>query len=50
MDGPNPRTKGESKAIQSKSHLEAYIYALTKNGKGEKLIYLAPKLYLLNLG
>ena len=36
MDGPNPRTNGESKAIQSKSHTEAYTYTLTKRGKGEK--------------
>ena len=36
MDGPNPRANGESKAIQTKSHLEAYAYTLTKKGKGEK--------------
>ena len=24
MDGPNPRTNGENKAIQTKSHPEAY--------------------------
>ena len=36
MDGPNPRTNGESKAIQTKSHTEAYTYTLTKKGKGGK--------------
>ena len=36
MDGQNPRTNGESKAIQTKSHTEAYTYTLTKRGKGEK--------------
>ena len=49
-DVPNPRTNGESKAIQTKSHPEAYTYTLTKKGKGEKLIYPAPKVHLLNLG
>ena len=29
MDGPNPRANGESKAIQTKSHLEAYAYTRT---------------------
>ena len=50
MDGQNPRTNGESKAIQTKSHTEAYTYKLTKREKGEKIIYLAPKVHLLNLG
>ena len=50
MDGQNPRTNGESKAIQIKSHTEAYTYTLTKRGKGEKIIYLVPKVHLLNLG
>ena len=50
MYGPNPRTNGESKAIQTISHPEAYTYTLTKKGKGEKLIYPAPKVHLLNLG
>ena len=36
MDGPNPKTNGESKAIQTKPHTEAYTYTLTKRGKGEK--------------
>ena len=47
MDGPNPRTNGESKAIQTKSPPEAYTYTLTKKGK---LIYPAPRVHLLNLG
>ena len=50
MYGPNPRTNGESKAIQTKFHTEAYTYTLTKRGKGEKIIYLTPKDHLLNLG
>ena len=50
MNGQDPRTNGESKAIQTKSHTEAYTYTLTKRGKGEKIIYLAPKVHLLNLG
>ena len=50
MDGHNTRTKGESKAIQTKSHREAYTYTLTERGKGEKIIYLAPNVHLLNLG
>ena len=50
MDGQNPRTNGESKVIQTKSNTEPYTYTLTKRGKGEKIIYLAPKVHLLNLG
>ena len=50
MDGQNPRTNGESKAIQTESHTEAYTYTPTKRGKWEKIIYLAPKVHLLNLG
>ena len=50
MDRENSRTIGESKAIQTKSHTEAYTYTLTKRGKGEKIIYLAHKVHLLNLG
>ena len=49
-DGPNPRTNRENKAIQRKSHTKEYTYTLTKRGKGEKIIYPAPKLHLLNLG
>ena len=50
MDGPNPSTNGENKARQTKSHPEAYTYTLTKRGKGEKLIYPALKVPLLNFG
>ena len=49
MDRQNPRTNGESKAVQTKSHTEADTYRLTKRRKGDK-IYLAPKVHLLNLG
>ena len=49
MDRQTPRTNGISKAIQTKSHKEAYTYTLTKRGKGKK-IYPAPKVHLLNLG
>ena len=38
-DRQNPRTNGKSKAIQTKSHTEAYAYTLTKREKGEKNIY-----------
>ena len=37
-DRQNPRTNGKSKAIQTKSHREAYTYTLIKRGKG-KIIY-----------
>ena len=50
MDILNPVRNGENKAIQTKSHPETYTYTLTKKGKGEKLIYPAPKVHLLNLG
>ena len=36
----NPRTIGKSKAIQTKSHKEAYRYTLAKREKGKKYIYL----------
>ena len=49
MDGQNLRTNGEIKAIQEKSQTEAYTYS-QKEEKGKKIIYLAPKVYLLNLG
>ena len=50
-DRQNPRTNGKSKAIQTKSHTEAYTCTLTKREKGKKYIYiLAPKVHLLNLG
>ena len=35
-----PRTNGKSKAIQTKSHKEAYTYTLTKREKGKIYIYL----------
>ena len=38
-DRQNPRTNGKSKAIQTKSHLEAFTYILTKREKGGKKIY-----------
>ena len=44
MDRQNPRTNGKSKAIQTKSHTEAYIYTLRKREKGKKkYISLLPK-------
>ena len=50
-DRQNPRTNGKSKAIQTKSHTEAYTFTLTKREKGKKYIYIfAPKVHLLNLG
>ena len=36
-DRENPKTNGKSKAIQTKSHTEAYTYTLTKREKGEKI-------------
>ena len=51
MDRQNPRTNGKSRAIQTKSHTEAYTYTLRKREKGEKNVYIvAPKVHLLNLG
>ena len=35
----SPRTNGKSKAIQTKSHKEAYTYTVTKREKG-KIIYI----------
>ena len=44
MDKQNPRTNGKSKAIQTKSHKEAYTYTLTKREKGKKIyIYIKKK-------
>ena len=44
MDRQNPRTNGKSKAIQTKSHKEAYIYTLTKREKGKKIyLYIKKK-------
>ena len=37
MDRQNPRTNGKSKAIQTKSHKEAYTYTLTKREKGKNI-------------
>ena len=43
-DRQNPRTNGKSKAIQTKSHTEAYTYTLAKREKGKKIyILLLPK-------
>ena len=39
-DRLNPRTHGKSKALQTKSHIEAYTYTLTNRGKG-KYIYIS---------
>ena len=36
-DRQNPRTNGKSKAIQTKSHTEAYAYTFTKREKGKKI-------------
>ena len=41
MDSQNPRRSGKNKAIQRKSHQEAYTYTLTKREKGGKIyIYI----------
>ena len=53
MGRQNPRTNGKSKAIQTKSHTEAYTYTLNKVEKGRKKKYIyiyifAPKVHLLN--
>ena len=47
-DRQNPRTNGESKAIQTKSHTEAYTYTLTKREKGKKKkkIYIYIYIYI----
>ena len=39
MDRLNPRTNGKSKAIQTKSHTEAYTYTLTQRENGKKYVY-----------
>ena len=50
MDRQNPRTNGNRKAIQTKSHTDAYSYTLTKREKRGKNEYIfAPKVHLLNL-
>ena len=38
MERQNLRTNGKSKAIQTKSHKEAYTYTVTKRAKGKKYI------------
>ena len=50
MDRQNPRTNGKSKAVERKSHTEAYTYTITKEKKGKNIYILAPKLHHLNLG
>ena len=41
MNRENPRTNGKSKAIQTKSNKEAYMYILTKREKGKNVyIYI----------
>ena len=37
MDRQNLRTNGKSKAIQTKSHREAYTYTLRKREKGKNI-------------
>ena len=42
-DRQNPRTNDNIKAIQTKSHKEAYTYTLTKRENGKKIIYIYKK-------
>ena len=49
-DRQNPRTNAESKAIQTKSHKEAYTYTLTKREKGIYIYIVASKVHHLNFG
>ena len=44
-DKQNPRTNGKSKAIQTKSHTDAYTYTLTIREKG-KYIYIYIYIYI----
>ena len=37
MDRQNPRTNSKSKAIQTKSHNEAYTYILTEREEGKNI-------------
>ena len=37
MDRQNLRTNGKSKAIQTKSHTDAYTYTLTKTENGKNI-------------
>ena len=41
---------GKSKAIQTKSHKEAYTYTLTKSEKGKNIYIAAPQVHRLNFG
>ena len=50
MDRQNPRTNGKSKAVQTKSHKEAYTYTLTKREKGKKKYTVAPEVHRFNFG
>ena len=43
MDRQNPRTGGKSKAIQTKSHKEAYTHTHSQKEKKEKNIYILKK-------
>ena len=44
MDRQNPRTNGKSKAIQTKSHKEAYTYTLTRREREKDIcIYILKK-------
>ena len=44
MDRQKPKTNGKSKAIQTKSHKEAYIYTVTKREKGKNIfLYIKKK-------
>ena len=38
-----PRTNDKSKAIQKKSHKDAYMYTLIKREKGKKNLYIYKK-------
>ena len=42
-DRHNSRTNGKSKAIQKKSHKDAYMYTLIKREKGKKNLYIYKK-------
>ena len=51
MDRQKPRTNGKSKAIQTKSHKEAYTCPLTKREKEKKIyiyIYKKEESYQIN--
>ena len=46
MDRQNPRTNGNSKPIQTKSHKEAYTYTLIKREKAKSYIYIYIYIYI----